>query len=45
MDVPAFWLKRVWCLAASFGTARQHRVGLGRELGLPVGLVGEERSA
>lgn len=29
-----FWLKRVWCLAPSFGTARQHRVRIGRQLGL-----------
>lgn len=40
-----FWLKRVWCLAPSFGSARQHRVRLGRELGLPVGLDHHERSA
>ena len=40
-----FWLKRVWCLAPSFGTARHHRVRLGRELGLPVGLSSKERSA
>jgi alkylation response protein AidB-like acyl-CoA dehydrogenase len=32
------WLKRVWCLAPSFGSARQHRVRLGRQLGLTVGL-------
>ena len=40
-----FWLKRVWCLAASFGSARDHRIRLGRELGLPVGLGPGERSA
>lgn len=40
-----FWLKRVWCLVPSFGSARDHRVRLGRELGLPVGLGSEERSA
>jgi alkylation response protein AidB-like acyl-CoA dehydrogenase len=40
-----FWLKRVWCLSPSFGSARQHRVRLGRQLGLPVGLDHQERSA
>ncbi|HET9731151.1 MAG TPA: acyl-CoA dehydrogenase family protein [Acidimicrobiales bacterium] len=39
------WLKRVWCLAPSFGTARRHRIRLGRQLGLPVGCPQEERSA
>ena len=29
-----FWLKRVWCLAPSFGTARQHRIRIGSQLGL-----------
>jgi alkylation response protein AidB-like acyl-CoA dehydrogenase len=29
-----FWLKRVWCLAPSFGSARQHRVRIGSQLGL-----------
>lgn len=28
------WLKRVWCLVPSFGTARQHRVAIGSQLGL-----------
>lgn len=28
------WLKRVWCLAPSFGSARRHRLRVGRELGL-----------
>ncbi len=28
------WLKRVWCLAPSFGSARRHRARVGRELGL-----------
>ncbi len=28
------WLKRVWCLAPSFGSARSHRVRVGRDLGL-----------
>jgi alkylation response protein AidB-like acyl-CoA dehydrogenase len=27
------WLKRVWCLAPSFGSARQHRVLIGSQLG------------
>lgn len=31
------WLKRVWCLSPSFGSARRHRLRLGRELELPVG--------
>jgi alkylation response protein AidB-like acyl-CoA dehydrogenase len=29
-----FWLKRVWCLAPSFGSARQHRIRVGSQLGL-----------
>lgn len=29
-----FWLKRVWSLAPSFGTAREHRVRIGSQLGL-----------
>ena len=29
-----FWLKRVWCLAPSFGAARQHRIRIGSQLGL-----------
>ena len=28
------WLKRVWCLAPSFGSARRHRLRVGRDLGL-----------
>jgi len=28
------WLKRVWCLAPSYGSARWHRLRVGRELGL-----------
>ena len=38
------WLKRVWCLSPSFGSARRHRRRLGREFGLPVGLESQERS-
>ncbi|HET6964924.1 MAG TPA: acyl-CoA dehydrogenase family protein, partial [Acidimicrobiales bacterium] len=28
------WLKRVWCLAPSFGSARRHRLRVGRGFGL-----------
>jgi alkylation response protein AidB-like acyl-CoA dehydrogenase len=29
-----FWLKRVWCLAPAYGTAREHRIRIGRQLAL-----------
>jgi alkylation response protein AidB-like acyl-CoA dehydrogenase len=29
-----FWLKRVWCLAPAFGSARWHRLRVGGQLGL-----------
>jgi alkylation response protein AidB-like acyl-CoA dehydrogenase len=28
------WLKRVWCLAPSFGSARRHRRLVGEQLGV-----------